>query len=135
MYIELTFMHACVHIILASLSKRLFCQHGCRPEVNQAVVDGVSRSCLKSNAGNSVSELQEIQNFWGGARPPRPLSWFAPSVLDSVVNKRKTSLSSVCDFKQVRLTPSTTSSFLIKLSFVFVYVTYSGSSCDSSSQL
>ena len=27
---------------------RRFCQHGRRSEVNQAVVDGVSRSCLKS---------------------------------------------------------------------------------------
>ena len=26
---------------------RRFCQHRRRPEVNQAVVDGVSRSCLK----------------------------------------------------------------------------------------
>ena len=27
---------------------RRFCQHRRRPEVNQAVVGGVSRSCLKS---------------------------------------------------------------------------------------
>ena len=30
------------------LKMRRFCQHRRRPEVNQAVVDGVSRSCLKS---------------------------------------------------------------------------------------
>ena len=30
------------------LKMRRFCPHQRRPEVNQAVVDGVSRSCLKS---------------------------------------------------------------------------------------
>ena len=34
--------------IISELKMRRFCQHQRRPEVNQAVVDGVSRSCLKS---------------------------------------------------------------------------------------
>lgn len=40
------------------------------------------------NAGNSVSELREIQSFLeGGAMPPDPPSWLAPSLLDSVVKE------------------------------------------------
>jgi hypothetical protein len=38
------------------------------------------------NAGNSLSELQEIQNFLGGM-PPHPFRQLAPSVLDSVVSE------------------------------------------------
>ena len=36
------------NIINRKLKMRRFCQHRRRLEVNQAVVDGVSRSCLKS---------------------------------------------------------------------------------------
>ena len=37
-----------IRTIVESLSKRRFCQHGRQPKVSCVVIDGVSRSCLKS---------------------------------------------------------------------------------------
>ena len=46
-------------LTLESLSKRRFYQHERRPEVNQAVVGGVGRSCLKSQT--VVTEISRLR--------------------------------------------------------------------------